>query len=109
MDKKIIGSGSKDSVFHLMYRDCGADVVVDRMSGLAKLCARWLCERHCPPPFISVSLRSGISSLSSSLSPLLSLLFLSSPCLSASLFLFIPWLSPHLLSPIRPSPRAPSL
>ena len=42
MDKSILGSGSKRSVFHLMLRDFGQEVAADRMSRLAKLCARFL-------------------------------------------------------------------
>lgn len=42
MDKSILGSGNKRSVFHLLLRDFGPKIAADRMSCLAKLCSRFL-------------------------------------------------------------------
>ena len=44
MDKSILGSGNKKSIFHLLLRDFGPDAAAARMSRLAKLCARFLSE-----------------------------------------------------------------
>ena len=44
MDKSILGSGSKRSVFHLMLRDFGPEVAANRMSCLAKLCGRFFSK-----------------------------------------------------------------
>jgi len=42
LDKSNVGSGSKSTIFYVLMRDFGPAVAVDRMSQLAKLCARWL-------------------------------------------------------------------
>eukprot|EP01134_Creolimax_fragrantissima_P007036 CFRG7036T1 len=42
MDKKIVGDGSKATVFYQLFREYGEEVVADRMSRLARLCARVL-------------------------------------------------------------------
>lgn len=42
MDKSSLGSGSKRSIFHLLLRDYGPAVAADRMSRVAKLCARFM-------------------------------------------------------------------
>ncbi len=41
VDKKIIGSGSKQNLIHILLREYGPATVSDRLSNLAKLCARW--------------------------------------------------------------------
>ena len=45
MDKSIIGAGKKDSLFHVILRDYGADVALHAMNRLARLCSRWLTEQ----------------------------------------------------------------
>lgn len=51
LDKSNVGSGSKSTIFYVLMRDFGPAVAVDRMSQLAKLCARWLgtprAYQHC--------------------------------------------------------------
>eukprot|EP01094_Clydonella_sp_ATCC50884_P008876 TRINITY_DN1841_c0_g1_i1.p1 TRINITY_DN1841_c0_g1~~TRINITY_DN1841_c0_g1_i1.p1 ORF type:complete len:1514 (+),score=491.36 TRINITY_DN1841_c0_g1_i1:245-4543(+) len=42
MDKKTLGSGKKENVFHVLMRDFGAEVAAKRMTSLARLCCRWL-------------------------------------------------------------------
>eukprot|EP01113_Clastostelium_recurvatum_P040668 TRINITY_DN6343_c0_g1_i1.p1 TRINITY_DN6343_c0_g1~~TRINITY_DN6343_c0_g1_i1.p1 ORF type:complete len:1395 (-),score=348.95 TRINITY_DN6343_c0_g1_i1:174-4358(-) len=42
IDKAIIGSGSKTSLFHALMRDFGPAAAASAMSRLAKLCARFL-------------------------------------------------------------------
>jgi hypothetical protein len=42
MDKKTLGGGSKENIFHVLMRDYSTVVAADRMSRLAKFCARWL-------------------------------------------------------------------
>ena len=42
MDKAVLGSGNKKSIFHLLLRDFGPIEAADRMSCLAKLCSRFL-------------------------------------------------------------------
>jgi DNA-directed RNA polymerase III subunit RPC1 len=45
MDKSIVGSGKKDSIFYVILRDYGPDEAVVAMNRLAKLCARLLGNR----------------------------------------------------------------
>jgi RNA polymerase Rpb1, domain 3 len=45
LDKKVLGSGCKDNLFHVLLREYSADVAADRMSRLARLCARFLTEQ----------------------------------------------------------------
>ena len=42
MDKATVGSGKKNSVFYVLYRDFGPDAAAKSMTRLSKLCARWL-------------------------------------------------------------------
>lgn len=42
LDKAILGSGKKDSIFYVMMRDFGPGCAVHAMNRLAKLSARWL-------------------------------------------------------------------
>ncbi|KAJ9603853.1 DNA-directed RNA polymerase III subunit C1 (rpo31) [Cladophialophora chaetospira] len=42
MDKGTVGSGKKNSVFYVLYRDFGEDEAAQGMNRLSKLCARWL-------------------------------------------------------------------
>lgn len=42
MDKSTVGSGKKNSIFYIMYRDFGPDAAAQGMNRLSKLCARWL-------------------------------------------------------------------
>jgi len=42
LDKSTLGSGSKNNVFHVLMRDFGPDIAANRMSRLARLCARWI-------------------------------------------------------------------
>jgi DNA-directed RNA polymerase III subunit RPC1 len=42
LDKKILGSGSKQNLIHLLLREYGPTVVAHRLSNLAKMCARFL-------------------------------------------------------------------
>lgn len=42
MDKSTIGSGKKNSIFYILYRDFGPDAAANGMNRLSKLCARWL-------------------------------------------------------------------
>lgn len=42
MDKATVGSGKKNSVFYILYRDFGPDAAAQGMNRLSKLCARWL-------------------------------------------------------------------
>ncbi|KIX00695.1 uncharacterized protein Z518_09760 [Rhinocladiella mackenziei CBS 650.93] len=42
MDKSTVGSGKKNSVFYILYRDFGPDAAAQGMNRLSKLCARWL-------------------------------------------------------------------
>jgi DNA-directed RNA polymerase III subunit RPC1 len=42
MDKGTVGSGKKNSVFYILYRDFGPDEAARGMNRLSKLCARWL-------------------------------------------------------------------
>lgn len=42
IDKKIVGSGSKQNLIHILLREYGPAVVSNRLSNLAKVCARWL-------------------------------------------------------------------
>ena len=42
MDKNILGSGKKDSIFYVLLRDFGPDAAAQAMNRLAKLSARWL-------------------------------------------------------------------
>lgn len=44
MDKKTLGGGSKENIFHVLMRDYSTIVAADRMSRLAKFCARWLAD-----------------------------------------------------------------
>ena len=41
-DKKSLGSGTKDNLFHVLLRDFSPDVAASRMCRLSKLCGRWL-------------------------------------------------------------------
>ena len=45
LDKALVGSGSKSTVFYVLLRDHGPDVAADRMSRLAKLCSYYLMHR----------------------------------------------------------------
>ncbi len=45
MDKSTIGAGKKDSLFHVILRDYGADVAMQAMNRLARLCSRWLTDQ----------------------------------------------------------------
>ena len=45
MDKSTVGSGKKNSVFYILYRDFGPDVAARAMTRLSKLCARWLGDQ----------------------------------------------------------------
>lgn len=42
MDKSTVGSGKKNSLFYILYRDFGPDAAAQGMNRLSKLCARWL-------------------------------------------------------------------
>lgn len=42
MDKSTVGSGKKNSLFYILYRDFGPDASAQGMNRLSKLCARWL-------------------------------------------------------------------
>ncbi|KIY03285.1 uncharacterized protein Z520_01752 [Fonsecaea multimorphosa CBS 102226] len=42
MDKSTVGSGKKNSIFYILYRDFGPDAAAQGMNRLSKLCARWL-------------------------------------------------------------------
>lgn len=42
LDKKTLGGGSKENLFHVLMRDYSTVVAADRMSRVAKFCARWL-------------------------------------------------------------------
>jgi DNA-directed RNA polymerase III subunit RPC1 len=42
MDKAIVGSGKKKSIFGVIMRDYGPREAAAAMNRLAKLCARWL-------------------------------------------------------------------
>jgi DNA-directed RNA polymerase III subunit RPC1 len=42
LDKVVLGSGSNDSIFHILLRDFGFEVAADRMTRLGKICSRWL-------------------------------------------------------------------
>ena len=42
MDKSTVGSGKKNSLFYILYRDYGPDAAARSMNRLSKLCARWL-------------------------------------------------------------------
>jgi DNA-directed RNA polymerase III subunit RPC1 len=42
MDKSTVGSGKKDSLFYIIYRDFGPNAAAEAMTRLSKLCARWL-------------------------------------------------------------------
>ncbi|ETN45413.1 uncharacterized protein HMPREF1541_09244 [Cyphellophora europaea CBS 101466] len=42
MDKATVGSGKKNSLFYILYRDFGPDAAAKCMTRLSKLCARWL-------------------------------------------------------------------
>lgn len=42
MDKATVGSGKKNSLFYILYRDFGPDAAARCMTRLSKLCARWL-------------------------------------------------------------------
>jgi hypothetical protein len=46
MDKKTLGGGSKENIFHVLMRDYSTIVAADRMSRLAKFCARWLAYKY---------------------------------------------------------------
>ncbi len=49
MDKAIVGSGKKKSIFGVIMRDYGPHEAANAMNRLAKLCARWLgtcCRCH---------------------------------------------------------------
>lgn len=45
LDKSIIGSGKKESMFFVILRDFGADEAAAAMNRMAKLCARWLTNQ----------------------------------------------------------------
>ena len=45
MDKSTVGSGKKNSIFYILYRDFGPDVAARSMTRLSKLCARWLGDQ----------------------------------------------------------------
>ncbi|KAL6060056.1 DNA-directed RNA polymerase subunit [Balamuthia mandrillaris] len=45
LDKKTLGGGSKENIFHVLMRDYSTKIAADRMTRLAKLCARWLGNR----------------------------------------------------------------
>ncbi|EXJ94792.1 DNA-directed RNA polymerase III subunit RPC1 [Capronia coronata CBS 617.96] len=45
MDKGTVGSGKKNSVFYILYRDFGPDAAAQGMNRLSKLCARWLGDQ----------------------------------------------------------------
>ena len=45
MDKSTIGSGKKNSLFYVLYRDYGPNAAAEGMNRLSKLCARWLSDR----------------------------------------------------------------
>lgn len=42
LDKSILGSGTKNSLFHALLRDFSPEIAANCMSRLAKLCARYL-------------------------------------------------------------------
>ncbi|KAF5389823.1 hypothetical protein D9757_003589 [Collybiopsis confluens] len=44
MDKAIVGSGKKKSIFGVIMRDYGSEEAAAAMNRLAKLCARWLAN-----------------------------------------------------------------
>ena len=44
MDKAIVGSGKKRSIFGVILRDYGPDEAAAAMNRIAKLCARWLSK-----------------------------------------------------------------
>jgi len=45
LDKVILGGGNKDNLFHVLMRDYGPTIAADRMSRLARLCARWIGDQ----------------------------------------------------------------
>ena len=45
MDKSTVGSGKKNSVFYVLYRDFGPEAAAKAMTRLSKLCARWLGDQ----------------------------------------------------------------
>ena len=45
MDKSTVGSGKKNSIFYILYRDFGPDVAARSMTRLSRLCARWLGDQ----------------------------------------------------------------
>ena len=45
MDKSTVGSGKKNSLFYILYRDYGPDAAVRGMNRLSRLSARWLGEQ----------------------------------------------------------------
>mmetsp|Transcript_61091 Transcript_61091/g.144156 ORF Transcript_61091/g.144156 Transcript_61091/m.144156 type:complete len:1479 (-) Transcript_61091:130-4566(-) len=42
LGKATLGAGNKNSLFYVLLRDCDADTAADRMTRLAKLCARYM-------------------------------------------------------------------
>ncbi|KJE94482.1 polymerase III polypeptide A [Capsaspora owczarzaki ATCC 30864] len=44
MDKALLGSGSKSTIFYVLLRDFGEQTAADAMSRLAKLASRFLCN-----------------------------------------------------------------
>lgn len=42
LDKSLVGSGSKNTIFYIIMRDYGVDEAIAAMSRVAKMCARWL-------------------------------------------------------------------
>lgn len=45
MDKSTVGSGRKNSLFYILYRDFGPNAAAQGMNRLSKLCARWLSNQ----------------------------------------------------------------
>ena len=45
MDKSTVGSGRKNSLFYILYRDFGPTAAAEGMNRLSKLCARWLTDQ----------------------------------------------------------------
>ena len=45
MDKSTVGSGKKNSLFYILYRDYGPDAAARGMNRLSRLSARWLTEQ----------------------------------------------------------------
>jgi len=43
--KTTLGDGNKNSLFYSILRDCDAETAADRMTRIAKLCARWIMLR----------------------------------------------------------------